>query len=108
MAERTYLTQADEALRRAQANASELPRLLTGIATYLTQHHAWTDVDEQTLTWLASHHAWQHVDIATEGISDQPRVNALRGALLLSMPAPRRGETRGEYAIRLRAVARSL
>jgi hypothetical protein len=100
MAHRTDLSQPDEALRRAQADDT-VRRLVIEVADYLTARRPMDGFREASRLYLASAKS-----IANNAM-DSDRAGELLRALLATMPVPYTGETRGEYALRLRAAARA-
>ncbi len=105
---RTYLSQQDEALRRAQALADARPSHASTLLTAIADHIADRPTSHLPFTgdlWLrASATAVRRV---LHGLCEHTTTRAVVVALT-ARPMPRPGETRGEYAIRLRAAARSL
>ncbi|MER6515121.1 hypothetical protein [Nonomuraea sp. NPDC001636] len=99
MPERTHTAQPDEALR--QVHAATLHALVgataTNIADYLTETRPADRFIEASRKYLASKHA--------AGRShDEAYAAELGAALLRLLPSPRPTETRGEYALRIRAI----
>ncbi|KAF0649183.1 MULTISPECIES: hypothetical protein [Streptomyces] len=105
---RTYLSQQDEALRRAQALADARPShaavLLAAIADQIGDRRTSHQVFAGDLWLRACSTAVRRV---LHGLCEHTANNAVVIALT-ARPAPRPGETNGEYALRLRAAARSL
>ncbi|MFJ3097373.1 hypothetical protein [Streptomyces hydrogenans] len=99
MADRTHLTQPDEALR--QVAAQTLHNLVgvaaTLIADYLTETRPADNFIEASRRYLAARYA-------KERAHDRAREDEVNEALLRLLPSPRLTETRGEYALRLRAI----
>jgi hypothetical protein len=100
MPERTQLSQPDEALRRAQDDDT-VRRLVIEIADYLTEVRPMDGFREASRLYLAS------AKSIADNAMDSDRASHLLRALLAVMPTPYAGETRGEYALRLRAAARA-
>ncbi|MFF8409000.1 hypothetical protein [Streptomyces omiyaensis] len=96
----SHLTQPDEALRQVHAQALHnlVGSIATLIADYLTETRPADRIIEASRKYLASSYAndrtGQDPEYATEVIE----------ALLRLLPSPRSTETRGEYALRLRAI----
>lgn len=100
MAHRTQLSQPDEGLRRAQADDT-VRRLVTEVADYLTDRRPMDGFREASRLYLAS------AKSISDNAMDSDRAAELLRALLAVMPTPYAGETRGEYALRLRAAVRA-
>jgi hypothetical protein len=99
----TQLSQQDEHLRRARSDEpiGTVRPLLLEIADYLTSARPMDRMAEASRVYLASAKgsAGQVMN------SDQAAENTR--ALLALMPHPYASETRGEYALRLRAAAKA-
>ncbi|MFJ3170619.1 hypothetical protein ACIPJK_07515 [Streptomyces roseus] len=107
MTHRTQLSQPEEALRRADAAPANLRTLMERIAAWISFENSDAAITPADLDYFANHQAWAYLKRASRlGSVDNDRREALRAALIAAMPAPR-GETRGEYALRLRAAARA-
>lgn len=96
----TAQQQADEHLRRALADDA-VRHLVTEIADHLTANLPTALMRDGARLYLASAKGAKHNGL------DSDRAAATTRALLATMPASYPGETRGEYALRLRAAARS-
>ncbi|MFE1349828.1 hypothetical protein [Streptomyces sp. NPDC058757] len=96
----SHLTQPDEALRQVHAQALHnlIGTIATLIADYLTETRPTDRIIEASRKYLASSYATdrtgQDPEYATEVVA----------ALLRLLPSPRQSETRGEYALRIRAI----
>jgi hypothetical protein len=101
MTHRTQLSQPDEALRRAQHDDT-VRQLITEIADYLTIARPLDSIREASRLYLAS------AKSVADNAMDSDRAAELLRSLLATMPVPYASETRGEYAIRLRAAAGSM
>ncbi|THA56119.1 hypothetical protein [Streptomyces sp. A1136] len=104
MSDLTHPTQQDEHLRRARGDAptATVRALLLEIADYLTEARPMDSMMEASRVYLAAARAQRHFGI------DEDRVAETTRQLLGHAPQPYAGETRGEYAIRLRAVGRAV
>lgn len=100
MTHRTDLSQPDEALRQARSDDT-LRRLITEVADYLTEARPMDAMREGSRMYLASAKGLKNNAMDSDQAAETTR------ALLRSMPTPYAGETRGEYALRLRAAARA-
>ncbi|MFG2976275.1 hypothetical protein ACGFYY_25245 [Streptomyces sp. NPDC048331] len=101
--------QAEEGLRRADAHPATLHTLMHRIAQSIrtTTPEAVCTLDD--LDDITSSTAWAHLKhTSSTGRVNRARHSALHAALVTAMPTPRHGETRGEYVLRLAAVAGSL
>jgi hypothetical protein len=96
----TQLSQEDEHLRRAQHNDT-VRRLITEIADYLTDARPMDQFREASRLYLAAAKGTANNAMDSDQAAETTR------ALLAVMPTPYAGETRGEYALRLRAAARA-
>ncbi|WP_282698030.1 hypothetical protein [Streptomyces sp. CC208A] len=98
--EKAHRTQPDEALRQTHAAALHnlVGSLAHNIADYLTETRPTDRIIEASRKYLASSYA---KDNATH---DKAYAAELGAALLRLLPAPRLTETRGEYALRIRAI----
>lgn len=94
-------SQADEALQRARGDepTETIRALLLEIADYLTAARPMDSMREASRLYLASAKG------TANNAMDSDRAAETTRALLAAMPEPYAGETRGEYAIRLRAAA---
>lgn len=103
MPERTHLSQPDEGLRRARGDepTETCRELLLEIADYLTAARPMDGMREASRLYLASARAQRHFRM------DEDRVAETTREILGHAPHPRAGETRGEYALRLRAAAQA-
>jgi hypothetical protein len=101
MPERTQLSQPDEALRQSAGLDGAVRRLLTETADYLSRARHMDRMAEASRIYLASAKG------TTRHPMDSEAAAATTRALLEAMPTPYASETRGEYALRLRAVARA-
>jgi len=103
MTHRTQLSQEDEGLRRARGDepTETVRTLLLAIADYLTEARPMDSMMEASRVYLAAARAQRHFGM------DEDRVAEPTRALLGHAPHPYAGETRGEYALRLRAAAKA-
>ncbi|MGP3684134.1 hypothetical protein ACTVZO_05370 [Streptomyces sp. IBSNAI002] len=92
--------QAEESLRRAQHDDT-VCRLIIEVADYLTTSRPMDQIREASRLYLAS------AKSIHDNAMDSDRAGELLRALLAVMPTPYAGETRGEYALRLRASVRA-
>ncbi|MFD9368796.1 hypothetical protein ACFWA6_13980 [Streptomyces sp. NPDC060020] len=101
MPERTHLSQPDEALPRARGNepTGTIRELLIEIADYLTAARPMDQFRDPSRLYLAAARAQRRYGLDSERVAETTR------ALLSHAPYPYAGETRGEYALRLRAAA---
>jgi hypothetical protein len=97
----TQLSQADEALRQAANLNDTVRQALTETADYLSRARHMDRMAEASRIYLASAKG------TTRHPMDSEAAAATTRALLEAMPTPYASETRGEYALRLRAVARA-
>ncbi|MGW7435688.1 hypothetical protein [Streptomyces sp. NPDC054849] len=117
MAHRTDLSQPDEALRQADADPATLRTLMQRIAVWISRENPGAPITAADLDDQANQQAWAHLKrVSRFGHVDNDRREALRAALVAAMPGPRDAEhasqsrpaeTRGEYALRLRAAAKT-
>ncbi|MFF2773370.1 hypothetical protein ACFVU3_00535 [Streptomyces sp. NPDC058052] len=100
MAHRTHPTQPDEALRQVHAQAlhNVVGSIAVLIADYLTEIRPTDRIVEASRRHLAASYA------ADRAGHDPEHATEVVGALLRLLPSPRLTETRGEYALRLRAI----
>lgn len=112
------LSQAEEALRRADSDPATLRTLMQRIAQWISHENPGAPMTAADLDDQANQQAWAHLKrISRFGRVDSDRREALRAALVAAMPGPRDdetdagldrpAETRGEYALRIRAAARA-
>lgn len=100
MPELSHTSQADEALR--QVRADDTPRaLLARIADYLTLTRPTDTMIEASRKYLAQRYATEHARWDTQ------LADITRSALLVAMPHPRPGQTRGEYALVIRPARKA-
>lgn len=105
----TAQQQAEEGLRRADANPATLHALMHRIAQSIRTTAPETVCTLDDLDDITSSTTWAHLKrTSSAGRVNRARHSALHAALVTAMPTPRHGETRGEYAIRLAAAAGSL
>lgn len=97
----TQLTQQDEALRRAKLGANPYTAGLDWVANRLTDRAPAADITEVALLaivrgWAVQVHGWsKEADTLDRDIRD-------------ALPETRSGETRGEYALRVREAVRCI
>ncbi|MFE6225461.1 hypothetical protein [Streptomyces sp. NPDC057854] len=98
----SHLTQPDEALRQVHAQALHnlIGTIATLIADYLTETRPADRIIEASRKCLASSYATDRTG------HDPEHATEVVSALLRLLPAPRHAETRGEYALRIRAIVR--
>ncbi|MFJ9644999.1 hypothetical protein [Streptomyces sp. NPDC101206] len=99
MPERTHPTQQDEGLRHATQPSEACRTLLLAIAQYLSVARPGDAMVDESRIYLARSYAqrWYGQDTATGAARTRD--------VLDHAPAPRTGQTRGEYALILRAIA---
>lgn len=97
----TAQQQAEEGLRRVQGD-DILRKLVTEVADYLTDARPMDAMREGSRFYLASAKGLKNNAMDSDQAADTTR------ALLAVMPTPYASETRGEYALRLRAAAGSV
>ncbi|MEU0317226.1 hypothetical protein [Nocardioides sp. NPDC006273] len=95
-----HLTQPDEALRQVHAQALHnlVGTIATLIADYLTETRPTDRIVEASRKHLASTYANDRAG------HDPEHATEVVATLLRLLPSPRLTETRGEYALRLRAI----
>ncbi|WP_327413212.1 hypothetical protein [Streptomyces sp. NBC_01233] len=116
MAHRTHPSQPDEGLRQADSDPATLRILMERIAQWISGENPGGPITPLAIDDLAAQHAWTHLKrVSRFGRVDRGRHTALQAALMAALPGPRDDEddapsrpdeTRGEYALRLRAAAR--
>lgn len=98
---RTQVSQEDEGLRRARHDDT-IRKLVTEIADYLTETRPVDSMREGSRLYFASAKGLKN------NAMDSDKAAETTHALLRIMPTPYASETRGEYALRLRAAAGSV
>lgn len=100
MPERTHLTQPDEALRQVHAHTLHnlVGTTVARIADHLTKNDPSNGIVDATPTYLT----YAYADRVSRS---EATVLQVAEAVLRFLPAPRLTETRGEYALRIRAIA---
>ncbi|WKD36524.1 hypothetical protein [Streptomyces xanthophaeus] len=117
MAHRTQLSQAEEALRQVDTDPATLRTLMERIAQWISFENPGAPITPLGIDDLAAQHTWTHLKRTSHlGRVDRARHTALQAALMAALPGPRDdehdgqnrpAETRGEYALRIRATARA-
>lgn len=117
MGHRTDLTQQDEVLRRADNDPATLRTLMERIAQWISGENPGGPITPLDIDDLAAQHTWTHLKRTSRfGRVDRARHTELQAALMAALPGPRDDEdddqehpdeTRGEYALRIRAAARA-
>ncbi len=106
MPESTQLNQAEEHLRRADADPATLNTLMHRLAQQIRTTAPEADITLDDLDEITASTTWTHLKgTSSAGRVNRARHSALHATLVAAMPTPRNGETGGEYALRLADAA---